>query len=67
MNLELLSIGEYNKLKEQVKGGIQLDEASRNQTVYLEKYLGNYEIHKLDNKFLIKNGDNAIIVQKDGW
>lgn len=67
MNLELLGIGEYNKLKEQVKGGIQLDEASRNQTVYLEKYLGNYEIHKLDNKFLIKNGDNAIIVQKDGW
>jgi hypothetical protein len=67
LNLKLLALGDYNTIKESIQGGIQLDDNSRNQTVYLEKYLGNYEIHKLDNKFLIKNGDNAIIVQKDGW
>jgi hypothetical protein len=67
LNLKLLALGEYNAVKESIQGGIQLDDNSRNQTVYLEKYLGNYEIHKLDNKFLIKNGDNAIIVQKEGW
>jgi hypothetical protein len=67
LNLKLLALGDYNTIKESIQGGIQLDDNSRNQTVYLEKYLGNYEIHKLDNKFLIKNGDNAIIVQKEGW
>jgi hypothetical protein len=67
LNLKLLAMGEYSAIKEGIQGGIQLDDNSRNETVYLEKYLGNYEIHKLDNKFLIKNGDSAIIVQKEGW
>jgi hypothetical protein len=67
LTLKLIALGEYNKIKDDIQGGIQLDEDSRNQTLYLEKYLGNYEIHKIDNKFLIKNGDRAIIVQKERW
>lgn len=67
LQLKLLAMGDYEHLKEKVQGGIQLDETSRNETLYLEKYLGNYEIHKIDNKFLIKNGDSAVIVQKEGW
>lgn len=67
LNLKLISLGDYNILKNEILGGIQLDENSRGQTLYLEKYLGNYEIHKIDNKFLIKNKDQAIIVKKDTW
>jgi len=67
LNLKLLAIGEYETLKDRLKGGIQLDESSRNQTVFLEKYLGNYEIYKISDKFLIKNKDKAIIVDKDAW
>ena len=67
LNLKLIALGHYDDIKDQIKGGIQLDESSRNQTVYLEKYLGNYEIYKIDNKFLIKNGDRALIVSKDRW
>jgi hypothetical protein len=67
LNLKLLGIGEYNSLKDLIPGGLQLDESSRGQSLYLEKYLGNYEIYKIDDKFLIKNGEQAIIVQKDNW
>jgi hypothetical protein len=67
LKLKLLALGKYEDLKDQIQGGIQLDENSRNETVYLEKYLGNYEIHKIAGKFLIKNGDDAVIVQKDTW
>lgn len=67
LQLKLLAIGDYEELKEKVQGGIQLDENSRNETVFLEKYLGNYEINKIDNKFLIKNKDEAVIVQKERW
>jgi len=67
LQMELLSIGQYESLKDQIPGAVQLDENSANQTVFLEKYLGSYEIHKIDNKFLIRNGDKAVIVKKDRW
>lgn len=67
MQCKLVAIGMYETLKDQVPGAIQLDEASRTQMIYLEKYLGNYEIHKINNQFLIRNGDKAVILQKDSW
>jgi hypothetical protein len=67
LKAKLISIGLYENLKDQIPGAIQLDETSRTQTLYLEKYLGNYEIHKIDNKFLIKNGNRAVIIQKEVW
>lgn len=67
LKLQVESIGSYDDLKNQLKGAIQLDESSRSQVAYLEKYLGNYEIHKIDNRFLIKNGQQALIINKDRW
>jgi hypothetical protein len=67
MVLKLMSIGDYDVVKDRLPGHIQLDESSRNQTVYLEKYLGNYEIHKINEHFLIRNGKRAVIVRKDRW
>lgn len=67
LNMKLIAMGPYQEIKESIPGGIQLDPLSQNQTSYLEKYLGNYEIHKIQDKFLIKNGDRAIIVQKARW
>jgi len=67
LQLSLVAIGAYESVKDKVQGAIQLDETSRNETVFLEKYLGNYEIHKIADKFLIRNGDRAVIVKKDRW
>lgn len=67
IDMELLAMGSYNEIKDSLQGPIQLDEASQSQVNFLEKYLGNYEIHKINNKFLIKNGDIALIVRKDKW
>jgi hypothetical protein len=63
----LLAVGDYNTLKDQVPGKISLDESSLSQVTFLEKFLGNYEIHKIDNKFLIRNGNQAVIIKKDTW
>lgn len=65
--MEIVAIGHYNDMKNQIPGAIQLDEASRSKVSFLEKYLGNYEIHSIDNKFLIRNGDRGLIVKKDRW
>lgn len=67
VDMKLLAVGDYEEVKNSLQGGIQLDESSQSQVAFLEKYLGNYEIHKINNKFLIKNEDKAMIVQKDRW
>ena len=64
---KLIALGPYEKLKDQVPGKISLDENSQSQLLFLNKFLGNYEIHKIDNKFLIRNGDQAVIIEKDNW
>ena len=65
--VKLEAVGDYEELVESLQGAIQLDAASNGQTLFLEKYLGNYVVHKIDNKFLIKNGDKAVIISKKGW
>ena len=67
VTMDLLALGDYETIKESVQGPIQLDEASQSQVTFLNKYLGAYEIHKINNLFLIRNGDKAALVRKDKW
>lgn len=67
LKAKFIALGDYDVLKHVLQGPIQLDESSRNQVVFLEKYLGNYDIHKISNHFLIRNGKRAIILSKDRW
>jgi hypothetical protein len=67
LKIKLESLGEYSNLKESLKGPLQLDESSNGEVLFLEKYLGNYEIHKINNKFILKNGTKAMIFSKDIW
>lgn len=65
--MELVAMGNYNDIKHQIPGAIQLDEASRSKVSFLEKYLGNYEIHSINGQFLIRNGNKGMIVRKEHW
>lgn len=67
LTAKIIAIGEYNTLKNVLRGGLQLDESSRSQVVYLNKYLGNYDINKIENHFLIRNGERAVIISKETW
>ena len=67
LTAKLIAIGEYNTLKDALRGALQLDESSRGQVSYLNKYLGNYDINKIEGHFLIRNGDRAVILQKEVW
>lgn len=67
VDMKLLAMGNYTEVKDSLPGAIQLDEASQSQVNFLEKYLGNYEITKINNKFLIRNGDKAVVVSKERW
>jgi hypothetical protein len=64
---KFLAIGNYNDVKETVPGKLSLDESSQSQMFFLAKYIGNYEINKIGNKFLIRNGDRAVVIEKNRW
>jgi hypothetical protein len=63
----LISIGDYDAVKHTVPGALALDESSQSQVTFLNKYLGNYDINKIGNKFLIRNGAKAIVIEKNRW
>jgi hypothetical protein len=67
LKMKLVSMGKYDSIKNQIPGALSLDENSQSQVYFLQKYLGNYDINKIGDKFLIQNGNNAMIVQKDSW
>jgi hypothetical protein len=63
VNAKFISIGDYEDVKDTVPGAIGLDEGSQSQVGFLEKYLGNYEINKIGDKFLIRNKDKAVVIK----
>jgi hypothetical protein len=67
LSMKFLSIGKYEDVKNLLPGAISLDENSQSQVYFLQKYLGNYDINKIGDKFLIKNGNKAIIAEKNRW
>lgn len=64
---KFVAIGNYESVKHVIPGRLHLDEQSQSQVLFLTKFLGNYDIDKIDNKFLIRNGDNAIVIEKNKW
>ena len=62
-----ISIGEYDDVKDTVPGALSLDESSQSEVTFLNKYLGNYDINKIGDKFLIRNGSRAVVIEKGRW
>jgi len=63
LKINLVCIGSYDDVKNFVKGGVQVDESSASETVFLTKYLGNYEIHKIDGQFIVRKGNEAAVIK----
>ena len=64
---KFISIGDYEDVKETVPGALALDESSHGEVTFLNKYLGNYDINKIGDKFLIRNGTRAVVIEKGRW
>ena len=64
---KFIAIGDYEDVKHTVPGKLSLDESSQSQVLFLNKFIGNYDINKIGNKFLIRNGERAVVLEKDRW
>lgn len=64
---KFVAIGNYDDVAATLPGPLSLDESSQSEVVFLNKYLGNYAIDKIGNKFLIGNGTQGMIIEKGRW
>jgi hypothetical protein len=64
---KLVAIGNYDNIKNMIPGALNLSESAQSQVLFLNKFLGNYSIDKIGDKFLICNQDKAIIIEKRKW
>jgi len=64
---KFIAIGDYDAVTDTIPGKLSLDESSQSQCLFLTKYLGRYDIDKIGNKFLIRNGDRAVVIEKTRW
>lgn len=64
---KFIAIGPYEAVKELIPGSLNLTETAQSQVLFLNKFLGNYDINKIGDKFLIRNKDQAIIIEKRTW
>ena len=67
LHAKFLAIGDVKSVEKKFPGALSLDESSQSQVFFLNKFLGNYEINKIGNKFLIRNGKQAVVIEKDRW
>lgn len=67
LEAKLIRIGSYDSVKDLTPGAVNLDEASNSQLLFLNKFLGNYDIHKIQNQFLIRKGSHAVVIEKERW
>lgn len=67
LKMRFVNLGRYDDLKDTLPGALSLDENGQSQVYFLQKYLGNYDIDKIGDKFLIRNGNKAVVVQKESW
>lgn len=67
LTAKFIAIGNPTTIFNITPGALDITESGQSEVLFLNKFLGNYDIQKIGNKFVIKNDKNAIIIEKDRW
>ena len=63
-SLKIVDFGSKQEMHEQTKGPIMLEGNGMAETIYLTKYIGNYNINKVGSKFILEKEGYALILEK---
>jgi hypothetical protein len=64
INFKIVDFGSKQEMHEQTKGPIMLEGNGMAETIYLTKYIGNYNINKVGTKFILEKDGYALILEK---
>lgn len=64
VSFNVVDFGSKNEMHEQTKGPIMLEGNGMAETIYLTKYVGDYNINKVGSKFILEKNGYALILEK---
>jgi hypothetical protein len=66
LNLVISDFGRKQRIYESVQGAFQMNSSDISEILYLTKFIGPYNINKIDNKFIIENNGYALVAELRG-
>ena len=63
LNLVISDFGRKQRIYESVQGAFQMNSSDISEILYLTKFIGPYNINKIDNKFIIENNGYALVAE----
>jgi hypothetical protein len=63
LNLIVSDFGRKQRIYESVQGAYQMTPNDISEILYLTKFIGPYNINKIDNKFIIENNGYALLAE----
>lgn len=63
LNLVVSDFGRKQRIYESVQGAFQMNPSDMSEIMYLTKFIGPYNINKIDNKFIIENDGYALVAE----
>jgi hypothetical protein len=67
LTAKFIAIGKSDKVFDTTPGPFDITESGQSKVLFLNKFLGNYDIQKIGDKYIIRNEKDAIIIEKDRW
>ncbi len=64
LKFKYITFGKTKQILESIEDRIAISYNDMAEVMFLTKYIGNYNITKLGNKFMLENKDHAIILEK---
>lgn len=63
LNLVISDFGRRQRIYESIQGAYQMAPNDISEILYLTKFIGPYNINKIDNKFIIENNGYALVAE----
>lgn len=63
LDLVVSDFGKKQRIYESVQGAFQMSASDISEILYLTKFIGPYNINKVDNKFIIENNGYALVAE----
>jgi len=64
LEFKIVDFGNKYDLHESLKGAVMLESKSISETLFLTKYIGDFNISKIGNQFILENKDYALMLEK---
>jgi hypothetical protein len=64
INMKIKDFGLKKEIYERIHGRLKIEPKDISECIFLTKYLGDYNITKIDNSFIFENNGYAVVLER---